>query len=37
MNIKGDFGVFADLMKKVVHAPTKTPKVSSASRAPDVS
>jgi hypothetical protein len=26
LNIKGDFGTFTDLMKKVVHTPLKVPK-----------
>jgi hypothetical protein len=34
LNIKGDFGAFTDLMKRVVNAPAKTPKASSSSRAP---
>jgi len=37
MNTEGDFEVFTDLMKKIVHKPVKAPKASSASRVPDVS
>ncbi len=37
LNIKGDFGQFTETMKKIVHAPIKTPKTSSSSHVPDVS
>jgi hypothetical protein len=34
MNIKGDFGAFTDLMKRVVNVPAKTRKTSSSSPSP---
>jgi hypothetical protein len=37
LNIKGDFGTFTDLMKRVVSAPPKTAKTSSSSPDPAVS